>query len=507
MNDIIYYFESWVEQTPKAIAVSYNEQLWSYAELNNYANFIAESLIELGVQPLSVIAVAGHKSIEMVAAILAILKLNCSYLPLDLSLPEERIQQMLVNADSHLMISHGITSDLQAFTHVKHIVLDSSQFDQKQNFSNLNREINANSPAYVMHTSGSTGTPKGVVVPHRGVIRLLINTNYITICPHDSILFHSNTSFDAGIFEVWAALINGAQLVISPHLTGDISAIYKLCHEKNITILLLATGLFHIFSSMNVENLSQLRYLVVGGDVMHASAARRVISKNPHLTLINGYGPAENAVFTTCLVITNEQDIGNPVSIGRAITGTKVFLLDDNLNQVAVGEAGELYTSGSGVALGYINAPALTAEKFLTIPHLAGDEILYRTGDIVKQSSTGNYEFVGRRDNQVKIRGFRVELSEIESVISALNYVEDVFVSVIDSEHKRIAAFIKVDNHGASDIQDTKKKIILYLKDKLPSQCIPSYVEINDQFPLTTNGKLDRKMLQNSLSNKFLAQV
>lgn len=502
METIVSQFEHYVKTSPDAIAVVFGDKVWTYGELNNYANYLSSLLIAAGVKKSSVIAVMGEKSFEMVAGILAILKLNCSYMPVDSSLPPERIQLMLSNADTKHIITNK-PLDASIIANDQHcLVLNHAEFNHQTIYNNLNFTISADDLAYVMHTSGSTGVPKGVLVPHRGVIRLLKNTNYIQIHETDRILFHSNTSFDAGIFEIWAALINGARLVISPFMVGDIPSIFKLCKQQKITILLLATGLFHIFSNLDLEELEQLRYLVVGGDVMHSSAAIRAIQKQSKMKIINGYGPAENTVFTTCLIINDVADVTNPVSIGKAITNTEVYLLDENKNEVAEGEIGELYTSGLGVALGYINDVQLSREKFIHVSHLANNKLLYRTGDLARKLPSGDYEFIGRRDKQVKIRGFRVELTEIENAISGLSFVEDVCVTTTPGENKQLIAFIKLGEDNHQPEEHNPLTISTYLKTKLPSYCIPSAIHLSHSFPLTTNGKIDRKALDQQLQLK-----
>lgn len=496
MSNLVAQFENYVHLHPDAIAIVIGEQSYTYYELNHYANYISHLLVEQGVTSTSIIAVMGDKSLEMVAGILAILKLKCAYMPLDSSYPTERIQFMLTNANVKYVISNKANEVApQAYS----LLLSYKDFDAGVSYHNPDLSISENDIAYVMHTSGSTGVPKGVLVPHRGVVRLLKETNYIKLTAADSILFHSNTSFDAGIFEIWAALINGARIVISPHMIGDLPAIFKLCKQQKITILLLATGLFHIFSTLDLEELDYLRYLVVGGDVMHSSAALRAIEKNPKMKIINGYGPAENTVFTTCLVINSATDVSNPVSIGKAITQTDVHLLDDQGQEVKLGDVGELYTSGKGVALGYINAPQLTAEKFISLPYIANGAPLYRTGDLARQLPCGNYIFIGRRDKQVKIRGFRVELSEVESTISALSFVEDVCVSATEGENKKLIAFIKAENTDKNKEFD----VLSFLKTKLPHYCIPAAIELSNIFPLTANGKIDRVAMQTILREKY----
>lgn len=497
MNNIVGQFENHVNLNPSSIAVVLNDKRWTYYDLNNYANFIAQVLFSKGITESTVVAVSGVKSFEMIAAIIAILKLKCAYMPIDLSLPKSLIDTMLENAKVKYILSDGTyphqTQDISILD------LKYEEFCINNVYENLNKNISPDDPAYVMQTSGSTSSPKGTIIPHRGLLRLVVDANYIDIKSSDSVLFHSNTSFDAAIFEIWAALLNGAQCVISPYTTGDLLGIFKLCQEKEITILLLVTALFHTFSDLDLENLTSLRYLVVGGDVMHSSCALRAIKKSKGFKIINGYGPAENAVFTTCLVIEKEQDITNPVSIGTPIKGTNVYLLDENLKEVKRGKVGEIYVSGDGVALGYINAPKLTKEKFLKINHISKNQTLYRSGDMAKILPSGNLEFIGRCDNQVKIRGFRVELTEIENMISNFDFVEDVCVYIVESSTRKIAACVKIISSCEDDIENLKIKLTSFLNQNLPSYCVPSYIQISREIlPLTRNGKIDRSLLRNS---------
>lgn len=226
MKTIVYQFEKHAHLNPNAVAVTSGDQQWTYRQLNNYANYITQILVQRGIKTSSVIAVSGLKSIEMIAAIIAILKLKCTYMPIDINLPVEQIRYMLTNTNACAVVSYGVSDSALKFCETPHIDLNYDAYDENTEHMNLNYEVHPNDPAYVMHTSGSTGRPKGVVIPHRALIRLLINTNYIALNTSDVILFHSNTSFDAAIFEIWAALLNGGCIVISPHLTGDIPAIF-----------------------------------------------------------------------------------------------------------------------------------------------------------------------------------------------------------------------------------------------------------------------------------------
>ncbi len=501
--NIISQFEQLAASQPQAPAIMLGDTRVSYEQLNNFANYIATLLLENGISQSAVVAITGSKSIEMIAMTLAILKIRGSYMPLEPHLSKEVLQKIMCkSAVTTLALCTAAGLIIQLSQRKKVFVKYSAAIER---VANLGIEINSDDPAYVIHTSGSTGNPKAVVVPHRGIIRLLLNTNYIQITPADKVLFHSNIAFDAGIFEVWAALLSGAALVLYTNLAGDIYTIYKICRQKKITVLLLTTGLFHIFSSLDLQKLSKLQYLVVGGDVMHSAPVKIIMQKNKNLKIINGYGPAENCVFTTCKVIDKDTQIGAVVSIGKPITGTQIYLLDENLQEVSIGAIGEIYTAGSGVALGYLNAVTLSQERFIKLPHIANSALLYKTGDMARRlPASEEYEFIGRCDNEVKIRGFRVELTEVEEAIGGLIGVEDVCVCIVGNINKKIAAFIKLNNLALPSAI-TKKSIAAYISKKLPAYCLPSYIEISDEFPVTVNGKINRKLIQERLHQQLLA--
>ncbi len=499
METLVSRFEYFAKNTPDKQAVTMGGCGWTYAQLNARANQLAIILKGRGAKPFDVIAIIGEKSLEMVASLLAVLKLQCCYMPIDVNLPAQKIELMIASSQAKLVLYHNITNNLLNSFKVDSINISEVDFNEEIVFKNLRLPIDADCPAYVMHTSGSTGKPKAIVVPHRALIRLLVDTNYIELSSADSVLFHSATSFDAAIFEIWAALLNGARLVIAEHRLGDLLAIFSLCKKEGITILLLTTGLFHIFSTMNLHELTALRYLVVGGDVMHSSAVKRCFEKNQQIKIINGYGPAENAVFTTCYVMSSQTPVPDVVPIGKPIKNTSVYLLDEQLQPVNVGEVGELYTAGQGVALGYLNNAPLTADKFLQISQLPCAGVFYRTGDLARMLPSGDFDFVGRIDNQIKIRGFRVELAEIESLISSLNFVEDVAVFAYGDKVKQIVALVKVAKEQYPFCKDSATTILEYLKAKLPAYSLPAKIEIKDNFPVTINGKIDRKNMQSFL--------
>ncbi|HTH46491.1 MAG TPA: amino acid adenylation domain-containing protein, partial [Candidatus Limnocylindria bacterium] len=352
-------------------------------------------------------------------------------------------------------------------------------------------------PAYVIYTSGSTGQPKGVLVPHRGVVRLVRNQNYVTLGADDTILQLAPLSFDASTFELWGALLNGGRVALAPAGRPALAEIGEAIQRYQVTTLWLTAGLFHLMVDERLEDLKPLRQLLAGGDVLFPGHVLRVRRVLPHCRLINGYGPTENTTFTCCHTITNEADVTPSVPIGRPISNTQVYVLDAQLEPVPVGVAGELYTGGDGVALGYLNDPVLTAGRFIPDPFRPGaGNRLYRTGDSVRWRADGNLEFLGRLDQQVKIRGFRIEPAEIETVLAAHPAVSACAVVAPGGPagERSITAFM-VPGEGA---RLTAGALRAWLAARLPEHMIPTRFVAREGLPLTANGKVDRQALANA---------
>ena len=503
-RNIVSLFEEEVKRSPEAIALVLGDNKLTYRELNSRANQLARHLLDLGATKYSFIGICLERSFEMIVGILSILKLGSAYVPVDHQYPMERVRYILRDTGASLTLTKRTMDSELLKELVRPVFLDDASTAEYYEDTNLPVDIKPSFLAYVMYTSGTSGKPKGVKLPHSGAFRLVKNTNYIHLDYTDIVLHHSTCSFDASTFEIWAALLNGGTLVLYPPQTFDMDTLGSIIRDYSVTTLLLTTSVFHLVAEHKLDCLSTLKQLVVGGDVLQAKAVKKAISCYPHLKIVNGYGPTENTVFTCCYSMTHETNIGESVPIGKPITGTNIFILDENLHCVEVGEVGELYTNGLGMAKGYINRSDLTQEKFPPCPFPETGKTFYKTGDLVRKDVEGNVHFVSRVDSQVKIRGFRVEPGEIENIINLRSDVEEsvVLAQTSNSTEKHLIAYVKLSKSSSGvDSREIKN----YLSSKLPQHTVPTYIHIIDKFPMTQNGKINKKLLH-SMVHKLLKQ-
>ncbi|BAY99677.1 amino acid adenylation domain-containing protein [Tolypothrix tenuis PCC 7101] len=488
-------FEAQVEKIPDAVALVFNEQQITYKDLNSRANQLAQYLQILGVGAEVLVGICVERSIEMVVGLLAILKAGGAFVPLDPAYPQERLAFMLSDTNvSVLLTQKDLVSKLP--THNASVICLDKNWDAifQNSQDNLTTNVTAENLAYVMYTSGSTGTPKGVCVIHRGVVRLVKETNYAQLTDNEVILQLAPISFDASTLEIWGCLLNGGKLVIAPPHTPSLEELAQIIQHNQVTTLWLTAGLFHLIVDEKIEALKSLRQLLAGGDVLSVPHVQKFLQTVENCQLINGYGPTENTTFTCCYSITAPLQPGASIPIGRPIANTQVYILDDNHQQVAIAEVGELYIAGDGLARGYLNRPDLTAEKFIS--HSFDDNSptrLYKTGDLARFLPDGNIEFLGRIDNQVKIRGFRIELGEIEREIAQHPEVRENVVLALQQEtgEKQLVAYIVPHQHSSY----THNQLRSFLQQKLPNYMVPSAFVLLESMPLTANGKVDRHKL------------
>jgi amino acid adenylation domain-containing protein/non-ribosomal peptide synthase protein (TIGR01720 family) len=483
-----------------AVAVVSDDSSLTYAQLDEAANRLAALLRRHGVRTDARVAVAVPRSVDLVVALLAVLKAGGAYLALDPANPRERIELMLVDSSPVVVLATEATrTGLASGARVPPII----SLDDPQVVAAL-AELPPTAPpmtaaalslAQICYTSGSTGAPKGVGLTHRSLVRLANRPGYSVNGPGEICSQLAPIAFDASAYELWATLLNGATLVIPPAGRLDVPDVAAMLRRHRVTVVGLITGMFHQVVEHDVQALASVRELLVGGDAALPEAFRTALRTHPGLRIVAAYGPTENTTVTTCVTLADPAEIDGRVPIGRPIAGTTVYVLDGNLEPVPLGAAGELYTGGAGVSRGYLNHPAATAERFLPDPFstVPGTR-MYRTGDEVCWRPDGMLDFLGRTDNQVKIRGFRVELSEIESrLIEHPDIAEAVVLAVqVTDGHKRLVAYVV----PAADAQPPSISAVrAFVQAALPEYMAPSVVVPVDRIPLNANGKVDRRAL------------
>lgn len=488
-------FAEQVLRNPKAVALRFNKSEVTYDSLNKRANQLAHYLRKQAVGPEVIVGLAVDRSVEMIVGLLAILKAGGTYLPLDASYPQERLAFMIKQAGARIILTQKHLRELLPASDATIITLDDNADVASESDQNPANTSGPENLAYVIYTSGSTGEPKGACITHRNVVRLVKETNYARLESDEIFLQFAPITFDAATFEIWGALLNGAQLVVPAPGMESLDNLGENIQRYGITTLWLTAGLFHQMVDHELKHLAGVRQLIAGGDVLSVAHVETMSRMLPGCRVINGYGPTENTTFTCCGTV-NAGSLERSVPIGKPISNTQVYVLSRDMQPVPVGVAGELFIAGDGLARGYLNDPSTTAERFVPNPFLsfAGDR-LYRTGDQVKYRNDGSIEFLGRLDQQVKIRGYRIEPGEIEVALSQHAAVEDCVVKTQTSKtgEKRLAAFA-VAATGQTLRPDELKE---FLQQKLPEYMVPSFVAVVDHLPLTENGKIDRDALPN----------
>ncbi|MBE0377184.1 hybrid non-ribosomal peptide synthetase/type I polyketide synthase [Pseudoalteromonas prydzensis] len=501
-------FAKQVTKTPNNIAVIYKQEKVTYRELDQRANRLARYLLDVDVHAGDMVGMAMDRSINMIVTLLAILKTGAAYVPIDPEYPQSRIEHMRKDSGVKVLITQSVYWDAFVGENIKTLVMEELE-ETLSSYSCAPVEItesDGQALAYVNYTSGSTGKPKGVLVPHCGVIRLVTEQNFLPMDESTRFLIFSSISFDVITIEIWGPLLNGGSAVAYPEAYMDFDILNKVIVEDSVTTMWLTSGLFNQWSE-SLHEFPSLKYILAGGDVVNPAAVQRVQEQLDQVVVINGYGPTENTTFSTCYAIPRERNPKDDVSIGFDINGSQSFVVAPDGSLAPWGSDGELLVSGAGVALGYLNSPELTAEKFVHLPFTS--KRLYRTGDLVRYREDGALDYIGRSDNQVKIRGFRVELGEVEQQLNQLAQVKFSVVTIhkAESGHKSVLAYVQlterelnVDANISGD--ELKQQIRADLAEKLPEYMIPSAFFIVDDWPMSPNGKIDRKRLLESTSQQ-----
>ncbi|WP_394824666.1 amino acid adenylation domain-containing protein [Pendulispora albinea] len=476
-------------ENAERIAVRCNGRTWSYRELDERSDALAAAIHRAGVSPGGNVAILVTRSAEIIVSMLGILKAGCAFVPIDGTYPAAVVRDYIARSKAAaVVVVAGCEAAAETISGIPRLSLHELEPAPPP----AAVDAGPDTPAYVMFTSGTTGDPKGVVVPHRGVVRLVRDTNYIAFHPEDNVLQLSPVTFDASTLEIWGALLNGATLVVYGEHVFDPNELAKTIRDNRVSILWLTAGLFHLIARHALDALEGVSVLLAGGDVIQPDAVRRVFERFPRVTFINGYGPTENTTFTCCHVMTSASPIGETIPIGHPITGTTVHVLDAERRPVARGEVGELYTGGLGVALGYLNAPEATRAAFVDDPERPHQK-LYRTGDLVREMPDGAIDFLGRADNLVKVRGYRVSTTEIQKKINQIDGVENAVVAAVDdgTGSRCLVAYVQ----SSGEPRKIKQLVKGTLEETLPQYMVPSVIHVRATFPLNENGKVDARSL------------
>ncbi|GAA2931350.1 amino acid adenylation domain-containing protein [Streptomyces enissocaesilis] len=487
---VVDLFAEQVALRPDAVAIAAEDESLTYAELDARADRLARSLRAHGVGPESRVLLLMPRSARVVVAMLAVLKAGAAYVPVHAAFPADRVAWLLQDTGAVAVIADSSMLGRLVEPRVPVLVYDEADSAVSVPAGGELPRVPAASAAYVMFTSGSTGTPKGVTVDHRSVVALARDRRWRQ--GHERVLFHSPHAFDAATYEVWAPLLAGGTVAVAP--AGDMTAdvIRRGVSEYGVTAVFLTTALFNLFAQQDPGCFGGLREVWTGGEAALPAAFAKVAETCPDTTVVHVYGPTETTTFATCTPIARDEAGAAVTPIGRPMDNTRAYVLDALLRPVPVGVPGELYLAGDGVARGYENRPALTAERFVANPFAVGSR-LYRTGDVVRWNPDGRIEFIGRADGQVKIRGFRIELGEIESALVGCPGVAGAAVAVVDSPSgaKQLVGHLLAGTGEQPDPEAVRAK----LTGMLPAYMVPSVLLRIDELPLTPNGKVDRRAL------------
>ena len=491
-------FEDWAARSPGAVAVVCGDRRLTYGRLNARANQLARHLRAMGVTAESRVGLRLGRSPEMIVAILGILKAGGAYVPLDPDDPEERRRLIVEDAGVTALITEASLAVGSRRLGVPTVLIDEeSRALDRQGEMDLAPAATATSLAYVMYTSGSTGEPKGILIENRSVVRLVCGCDYATFGPDRVFLQLAPIAFDASTFEIWGALLHGARLVQAPDGAPDLAELGRLIEAQGVTTLWLTAGLFNEIVESRPATLAGVREILTGGEALSPKHVRMAYQALPQpLCIINGYGPTESTTFACCHPIDPAGlETADNIPIGRPISNTRAYVLDGDGQPVPPEVAGELYLGGVGVARGYLNRRELTAERFVADPFDDRPEArLYRTGDLVRWRGDGTLEFLGRFDQQVKLRGFRIELGEIETALSRHPAIRRSVVLLREDRpgDRRLVAYLVAGNCG---VAPDDGELRAFLARSLPGHMVPSEFVRLAGFPLTPNGKLDRKAL------------
>jgi amino acid adenylation domain-containing protein len=479
-------FEQCAEDFPLKFAVVSQNEEWTYRDLNRRANDVACKLIELGAGPNVLVGICMERNANMVAGLLGILKAGAAYVPLDPAFPKERLSLMLDDAKAGILVTDNSSLQTLPATEADIVCVDALDYQRSDETGFCRSQ--PGDLAYTIYTSGSTGKPKGVQITHRAVVNLLTSAGKtIDFTPGDKLLSVTTLSFDIAALEIFLPLISGGQLTLAAHQTAaDGTRLAEFIGSSQATVMQATPTTWRLLIESGWEGKKDLRVLC-GGEALSRSLADALSTRADEVW--NFYGPTETTIWSTAWRVMPDA----PIAIGRPLANTQLYILDDRLQPVPIGVAGELHIGGLGLARGYLNRPELTAEKFIANPFCPDvTSRLYKTGDWARYQPDGTVECLGRIDQQMKIRGFRIEPGEIESALRQHEAVANALVTAREdaSGEKRLVGYL-VTRNGRLPMGELRD----FIRAKLPAYMVPTHFVMMKDFPLTPNGKIDTRRL------------
>lgn len=477
------YFSMVAKKYSERVAVKTKDQSMTYNMLDALSTAAAEYLIQMGLKTGALVGISCDRSIEMMVALLGIVKAGGVYVPIDKAYPDERKTFIVKDAQIDFLIHHN--SPIESVTH---LISAEKLLDLKLQNTDLPK-VSEKELAYCIYTSGSTGKPKGVLIEHQSVMRLLTGKELIPYHKHEIMLQTTALSFDVSTFDIWGGLFHGLTLRLIDSYAENIALGIQdiLCCEK-IDVAWFTTALFNHLVDTDITMFKQMTTVLVGGDTLSVDHINHLKTSYPHIQVFNGYGPTENTTFTTTHCIESFYDKAIP--IGKPVDNTQVYVVNDKDQLQPIDYPGELLFGGVGVARSYLNRPELNQKKFIRHPFRPNEQ-LYRSGDMGYFNSSGILEFLGRKDHQIKIRGYRIEIGEIEATIKGLEFIEDCVVLLEEKQQqKELIAYYKIGRFV--EVNAIKNE----LNQLLPAYMIPKYWMAVENIPITINGKVDKQQLQ-----------
>jgi len=488
--------EEHARRRPDAPALVSDDIALSYSEFNRRANQLARLLRNHGVTPGDRVGLCLERSVETIVTLLAIVKCGASYVPLDPAYPRARLALMTDRSSVATVVTTSALADITGISATRLIRLDLER-DRLADYddADLDVTVSAEDLAYVLFTSGSTGDPKMVGVPHRAITRLAYGMPDVPTGPGARVLHAAPLGFDASTFEIWSPLLRCGCVVISPYDLPTPDQLEQCVRGSRVTVLWLTSSLFNLVIDERPEALASVGFVLAGGEALSVEHVERALAALPDTTIVNGYGPTEATTFATYYPIPPEAPRRPTIPIGRPLDNTLVYILDEARQVVGPGFPGEIWIGGDALAVGYVDDPALTGERFVPDPFAGGLARMYRTGDRGRYLSDGTIEFLGRLDAQIKIRGFRIEPAEIESALIGHPGVDRAAVAVHDLPglgQSLVGYVVPV----APDAPPTTSELRAFLRMRLPQHMVPTFFEVLATLPLSLNGKLDRRSLR-----------